>query len=461
MPSGRETAVATPVTRRRFIAGGGAALVAFALLPGCTPSASPSRRRGPVPDPVGFLRTDWGNDPFAGGSYSYLAVGSRPADRATLATPVDGRLFFAGEALSTGYPATVHGAYLSGEEAARRVIDATSSGDHIVVVGAGVAGLAAAQRLTDSGRTVVVVEGRDRIGGRIHTDDSLGVPLDRGASWIHGVDGNPISRLADQAGVEAVTTDYDDLVLYDGDGAPFDAELLEDLAERLQEALEDPDPGPMQALVDDLAADLSATGRRRLDALATAMVEHELGGPVSDLDARAWWEGEEFGGGDVLFPGGYGWLPEWLAQGLDVRLGLTIDRIDISGEPTVSAAGEEWRAGAVVVTVPLGVLKAGSIDFVPRLPAGHRDAISHLGMGLLDKLVLRFDRVFWDRRDVIAYIPPAGSLGRWVEWYDLSRVTGEPILMGFNAADVAADLSSLTDDQMVASAMAVLRRIYE
>ena len=74
-----------------------------------------------IPDPSGFLLTRWQQDPFSYGSYSYMATGATLSDRKTLGEPVDNRLFFAGEATSQKHPATVHGAFLSGLEAAKKI----------------------------------------------------------------------------------------------------------------------------------------------------------------------------------------------------------------------------------------------------------------------------------------------------------------------------------------------------
>jgi len=78
----------------------------------------------------------------------------------------------------------------------------------VLIVGAGMAGLAAARTLTDAGWPVRVIEARDRIGGRVHTDRGWGVPLEMGASWIHGTTDNPLTELAQQAQAQLCTTDY-------------------------------------------------------------------------------------------------------------------------------------------------------------------------------------------------------------------------------------------------------------
>ena len=90
----------------------------------------------------------------------------------------------------------------------------------VVVIGAGFAGLAAADELHALGCKVVVLEGRSRIGGRCWTDDSLGGRLvDLGAGWIHGVISNPIAELARRQGVEMVHIPSDTL-LHDAEGKP-------------------------------------------------------------------------------------------------------------------------------------------------------------------------------------------------------------------------------------------------
>ena len=75
--------------------------------------------------------------------------------------------------------------------------------------------MSAARRLTDAGVAVTVLEARTRIGGRIWTDISLGVPIDLGAAWLHGTDGNPLMELADEVGARTVETDFDNVALLD------------------------------------------------------------------------------------------------------------------------------------------------------------------------------------------------------------------------------------------------------
>ncbi len=155
-----------------------------------------SRQRtdgAPVQAPTNALITRWSTDPFSRGSCSYLASGSHPDDRDELRRDVAGRVFFAGEATSRAFPATVHGAVLEGRSAAERIDQEGRPAQSVIIVGAGAAGLAAARVSTDRGHQVRVLEGRHRIGGRVHTRTIGGAPVDLGASWIHGISGNPLT----------------------------------------------------------------------------------------------------------------------------------------------------------------------------------------------------------------------------------------------------------------------------
>src|SRR4051794_12218653 len=178
MPPGNYADRRMSVTRRTFLAGAASGLTVL-VLASCTtpsppPSPTPTATTGPtpqpaVPEPAAMLRSSWGADQFARGSYSYPAPGSDPAQRATLREPLGDRVFFAGEATSDDQFATVAGALESGVRAAADVQAATGGVERIAVIGAGAAGATVANRLVGYGHTVTVLEARDRIGGRIAT----------------------------------------------------------------------------------------------------------------------------------------------------------------------------------------------------------------------------------------------------------------------------------------------------
>ena len=149
-----------------------------------------------------------------------------------------------------------------------------------------------------------------------------------------------------------------------------------------------------------------------------------------------------------------------LAAGLDILTGKIVTHIDWSRpEVQVSTGAGHFAADRVLVTLPLGVLKTDRPTFHPPLPGAKREAITKLGMGLLNKCYLRFPHVFWPQDvDWIEYIP--AKHGEWVEWVSFRKAAGKPVLMGFLAAESAAEKESLPDTEIVASAMGVLRAIY-
>lgn len=158
-----------------------------------------------LPPLLGYLRTNWSRDPYSLGSYSYVPVGVRRGEHRELGRHENNKLFFAGEAAHPERNSTVHAAHESGLRAAGQILQ--TSARRVAIVGAGMAGLSAAKRLSERGLEVKLYEARNRLGGRVWTRDDLGAPLDMGASWIHGTRRNPLTGLARQVGAQTVSTD--------------------------------------------------------------------------------------------------------------------------------------------------------------------------------------------------------------------------------------------------------------
>lgn len=341
-------------------------------------------------------------------------------------------------------PSTTTGAWQSGERAAVQVADMTGA---VIVIGAGFAGLAAARALAAAGREVTVVEGRDRIGGRAHTVPFAGGVADLGASWIHGTAGNPMAALAADAGTSLISFDYENQV-----GAEEAAlEWLEEIAWEASDA-DDPEARPLS----DLLPSTLTAGQTWAVAVEIA---GEYGADPDRLAIAALDEGDEQRGGDALLSDGYGALVSEAAAGLDIRTGWPVASVTQGATGvTVTAADGQTLTGAVaIVTVPLGVLQAGAIAFDPPLPEEKTVAISALGMGLLDKLWLAFDEVFWNPDvDVINIVDPENP-GAWPFWVNGYKAFGLPVLLGFAGGSAAERNATLTDDDFVASAMTTLR----
>ncbi|MGJ8528369.1 FAD-dependent oxidoreductase [Maritalea sp.] len=373
---------------------------------------------------TGYIRTNWSKDPFSCGSYSYVAREAKQLDRQRLEAPIANRIFFAGEAVHPDYNSTVHAAYESGIRTANSVKD--TSAHKIAVIGAGISGLAAAHALFRAGRDVEVFEARDRIGGRLWTDNRLGVPLDLGASWIHGINGNPLTTIADKLDLARIVTPDSDIIRVNGG----------------QEIDEEDAPSWLEDVI---------------------YVQHDAGAERDQINVDAYLAQDDYSGDEVILPDGYAQILKHFSGTYPVKLRAIIQQISLasSGVDLVINNADEQRFDAVIVTVPLGVLKRGDIGFSPPLPDHKKNAIARLGMGVLDKFVLKFDDVFWDKEVTWLGTPDNGlPPGQFNQWLNLYKFIGAPILMGFNGGTPALDLSDLSDDEMLDRALSTLNGAY-
>ena len=329
----------------------------------------------------------------------------------------------------------------------------------VVVVGAGMAGLAAARQLADAGVDVTVLEARDRIGGRMWTDSSLGVPIDLGAAWIHGTKGNPLVALAKQAGADTVETDWDNVVVFDARGE-VDAEAVDSAATAWERALHD-----VYELADDAAPGATVqNGLAQVADLSDPLIAWNVAGAVSaeyaadpeELSLRWFGTEGEFDGPDLILPQGYDRVARRLAEGLTIRTGTTITHIADDGSSVrLETSRGVVTADRVIVTVPLGVLKAGAITFDPPLPEAKRAAITRLGFGVLDKVVLAFDEPFWPREaDVLGLAGAQQPVPVLVN--GLSFGAGA-VLVGLRGGSAARRGETLTDQQNVDELRTALR----
>jgi monoamine oxidase len=255
-----------------------------------------------------------------------------------------------------------------------------------VIVGAGAAGIAAARRLVAAGQRVLVLEARNRAGGRAVTDQSLGVPADLGAAWLHFAGENPWTRLADEAGFNVLRREPGwGAAAYIGARAPTAAERSAGQASylRYHELIEaTANAGHDVPLSDILPQD---DFRARFDATMTWAVGAESR-RVSTLDLARYadsihnWAVRE-GLGAVVAAG---------AAGLPIRFGSEVTAINWSGPLLrIDCSSDRLEARAVIVTLPTSVLAREALRFTPALPADYTDAFHNVPLGVVNKVFFR------------------------------------------------------------------------
>lgn len=339
----------------------------------------------------------------------------------------------------------------------------TPNGKSVVIVGAGISGLAAAKKLKSKGFAVTVLEAQDKVGGRLRTNRNInGIAFDEGASWIHGINGNPITTLAKEAGMNTAFTDDESIIAYD-----LGAKLISDSTYSNEET----------AFYDVLETlykkgDANKSFESVFNALYPTQANDRLWqfflssyvtfdtGDLDKLSSTLYNEGEEYGGVEHIATNGYDIIPKYLATDIDVKLNQRVSDINYNGDKVkITHNGSITEADYVIVTVPLGVLKANKILFSPTLPTEKQTAIQSLGMNCVNKFLLTWDTAFWDDEQYLVYT--AAEKDKFNYFVNINKLNPSVnALMTFAYADYARQTESMTDAAIIAEIMKHLKDMY-
>jgi monoamine oxidase len=354
--------------------------------------------------------------------------------------------------------------------------------ERVLVIGAGVAGLAAAKTLVDAGVEVTVLEARDRIGGRVWTTTSPGliVPVELGAEFLHG-QADEIDEIATPEGLRLV-----DIAGRRWSGRRGRLTVMDDFWERLDRVMRrlDGERARDRSFADALSSMRSARADDRQ--LALQYVEGFHAADPFSISERSLAQGGSPRGevrerriGRVLE--GYGAIVDALARTLrdHLRVNAEVKRIhwrrgavEVRHVDRSSGASSSTTADAAIVTLPLGVLQSaagseGAVRFEPAVPSIERN-VTRLCMGHVVKVVFQLDEPFWageefakhagdDRFDTLSFLHSRDVVAFPVWWTPYP--VRAPLLVGWRGGPIARELSRMTHEAVIARAIESLGTI--
>ena len=330
---------------------------------------------------------------------------------------------------------------------------------NVIVIGAGISGIAAAKELQQAGVKVQIIEARERIGGRIHTVDFADSKIELGAGFVKGARNNKITQLVDKHELEIIIADQHKIDVYDSEGTHIDKEVIEDTFDLAHSYLSKSyryghkhsfDISMAKAIHHTIKRKrLSEEKRKQLD---WKIAIEEINDGADYDNYSLWGDGNErYIGPTHLLPNGLSELLEILSKGINIKLNTPVQTIDYSEETEqkviiTSTKGEVFKADYVISTLPAGVLKSEQITFNPGLPGYKKKALNDHAIGHIDKVAIKFKKGSWtDEEHFIGLInenPKDFPL-----FINMKFFTGSNVLIGEVSDTDALALDELTKDQ--------------
>ncbi len=344
-----------------------------------------------------------------------------------------------------------------------------------IVIGAGISGLEAASVLQENNMNVLILEARDRIGGRLQTTTMDGAWTDLGASWLHDIDNNVLADLAREYGIPLINTPFTagDIGLFNGSTQITDPDINTYYSNQFLSILTRTfaSCGTFEDAVNCYTATITPPTSIYTPFVYNLIYSSWFGDNTKYISSTV---GPSYLnlGHDAFPSGGYTNFINTIfnINSLNIELNSIVSTINYTNDQVVinTSSGMAYSANYVVITVPLGVLKTNSIQFIPSLPASHQLAIQNMGFSLMDKVFLQFDSVFWNPNFtlVLPYTPDSSINYDMILTYSNfvpdpnTPGSNPPILLAFLLGDWARTSEPLSDAQIVNNVMAQIQTIY-
>jgi len=360
----------------------------------------------------------------------------------------------------------------------------------IIVIGAGIAGLSAAKKLTEFGFNVTVLEANQTYGGRINSVNLNGDIVDSGASWIHGIRHNPIYKIAEDLNLDTRKTYYEPGYLYDIDGSEITDEEWKVVEKRLNELYNlayDYTGKSLEELLDiyDPNPDFSDRMTRVFYGAIRSEIEIGYAVDAQNLSSVMLTKDDAFAGDEVIFKNGFIQILDFLAKDLNIvynnfvtKISYLTDKVNIYTKNTLdldsvrsciachSNSDAEivgydniYSADRVVVALPAGMLKQNIIVFEPAFSTEKINAISGIGIGTMNKVILKFTENFWQKNAYFLQVLNK-DYTKNMEFFSPSPTGIENILYGILAGQHARSIENLSESEVIEMVMSQLKIIF-
>ncbi|MBW8858051.1 MAG: FAD-dependent oxidoreductase, partial [Bradyrhizobium sp.] len=325
---------------------------------------------------------------------------------------------------------------------------------HIVVIGAGAAGLMAARELARAGRRVTLLEARDRCGGRIYPlpDAEFGYAAEGGAEFVHGE--APVTHgLLREAGLKLLPIQGTPRTIEDGKilrrdiQAPHQAELQKALQDLREDLIASPLYDGLRRSIERMAEGYDAADPERASTLALR---------------DEWMDGGNHAQGRII--GGYGALVGFLAaqcrhHAVAIYFGATVSGIEATDRSALvrCANGDAHTGDAVILTAPLPLLNQIALPAAERKRAA---AAADIGFGNVIKILLRFETAWWlDQRNDLVDLTFLSSDARIPVWWT-QHPADLPVLTGWFGGPKTESMAKLGEHQLVERGLASIAEIF-